>query len=232
MASAVMLDGIRRAAALGHRSAGIPHILLALLDEAQPSVARDVLVSVGATREVAEQSASRAYQTAPADAEGRSSARSGPLWHETAARAEGLAAGFGDRSVTSEHILLALLWQPRDRWFEQILGRVGSSREALVAELAARGVSMPKVPLPDLGPPMTQCATFPRAHLDAVNWALREQAPDLRWGIGHDPDDEGVMVVLAAEHVDLSSILDEIVGRGGWTWRPPSADGRTDLTAE
>lgn len=122
--------------------------------------------------------------------------------------------------VRSEHVLLALLWQPRLSWFDNLLRAAGTSREAVVDGLAARGVRVPDVPLPPLSPPMTQAARFARVHLQDVNRALRERAPHLNWGIGSARDDGSAMVVLAGSDVDLAGILDDVVPPGAWSWEP------------
>ncbi len=220
--SAALMAALSEAVALGHRHAGLPHVVLALLDERRPSVARDALLAAGVTPEFVATFGVETYGSVSHDPQDQAGAVAEPLWHETAGRAQGFAAGIGERVVRPEHVLLALLWQPRPTWFEGLLRAAGTSREALVDDLASRGVTVPEVPLPPLPPRMTQAARFPRAHLQEVTRALRVRAPQLHWGIGSDRDDDTRMVVLAASDVDLVAVLDEVVGTGAWSWDPRS----------
>lgn len=216
--SAVMHQALREAARLGHPSVGPAHIVLALLDENRPSVAREVLQASGIDREPVEASASRQFRPLDHDGIPPGWAMAGPLWHETAGRAQGLAATLGQGADDPELVLLALLWQPHDRWFADVLSSAQTSREVIVAALAARGVPVPPGPLPELPPPKTQAAAFPDSRVNDVNWALRRAYPDLNWGIGSDPEDDELSVVVAAADVDLGAVLDDIVGKGAWHW--------------
>lgn len=215
-----MHRALREALRLGHGTVGLPHVVLALLDEHRPSIAQEVLRENGLDRARTEASAARQYRRDDVDASTPRGATTGPQWHETAGRAQGFAATLGDGAHDPEHVLLALLWQPHDRWFAYLLGAAQTSREAVVAALAGRGVPLPHRPLPDLPPPMTQAAAFPTARVNDLNWALRRSSPNLHWGIGSDPEDDERGVVLAAADVDLATVLDEVVGAGAWTWRP------------
>jgi hypothetical protein len=215
--SAVMHRALREATRLGHRSVGPAHILLALLDEHRPSIAREVLQAGGIDRERIEASANRQFRQVTDDVP-PGWATTGPLWHETAGRAQGLAATLGSEADDPELVLLALLWQPHDRWFADVLSSVQTSREVIVSALTARGVPVPRVPLPGLPPPKTQVAAFPKSLTNDVNWALRRTDPDLNWGIGSDPEDDELSVVLAGADVDLGTVLDEVVGKGAWHW--------------
>lgn len=215
--SAVMHRALREAIRLGHPSAGAVHVVLALLDEDHPSLARDVLVEHGLDRAHVQALADRQYRHRGAGAPPGGGATAGPLWHETAGRAQGLAAALG--ADDPELVLLALLWQPGDRWFADVLASAQTSREAVVATLGSRRAPVPPGPPPPLPPPKTQAAAFPKGRANDVNWALRAHSPGLHWGIGSDPDDEGTNVVLAAADVDLAAVLDEVVGAGAWRWR-------------
>lgn len=221
--SAVMRQGLREAIRLGHRSAGPVHIVLALLDQDHPSVAQEVLRANGLRRERIEESAHRQYRH---DDGVGSGATAGPLWHETAGRAQGFAATLGTGANDAEHVLLALLWQPEHRWFVDVLASADTSREAIIVALAASRVPLPQHPLPQPPPAKTQAAAFPKDRVNDLNWALRRSAPDLNWGIGSDVDDEEMGVVLAAADVDLATVLDDVIGSGAWTWR------RRNVTAE
>ena len=214
-----MHRALREALRLGHVTVGRPHVVLALLDQDRPSTARQVLRENGLDRARTEASADRQGRRGEDDASTPHGATAGPQWHETAGRAQGFAATLGAGAHDPEHVLLALLWDPGDRWFADLLRSAQTSREAIVAALAGRGVPLPHVPLPDLPPPKTQAAAFPKGRVNDLNWALRRTSPNLHWGIGSDPEDPQRSVVLAAADVDLAPVLDEVVGAGGWTWR-------------
>jgi ATP-dependent Clp protease ATP-binding subunit ClpA len=215
--SAVMQRALLEAIRLEHRTVGTAHVALALLDEGRPSVAQDVLREHGVDRARIEASATR-HRRDDNDVP-RGSAVTGPTWHETAGRAQGFAATLGEGAGDPEQVLLSLLWEPRDRWFAELLASAGTSREAMVAALAARGVPGPHTPPPDLPPPKTQAAAFPTERLNDVNRALRRSHPNLHWGIGSHPEDGETSVVLAADDVDLAAVLDDVVGKDRWSWR-------------
>jgi hypothetical protein len=223
----VMGRALEEAIEHGHSTAGLPQVVLALLDDKHPSTAQDALRAVGVSRQLVEDRdfASFGPQGSQADSEGRRAAGSEPLWHETAARAQGLAVGFGKSLVTPEHVLLAMLWQRDQRWFEDVLAAAGSSRESLLEALRDLGVQVPEVPLPPVPPPMTQFAGFPKPLVQEVTWALRSASPPTgHWGIGPDPTDDNVMIAIAADDVPLEEVLDEVVGSGRWSWKFRDAD--------
>lgn len=217
--SAVMHRALREAIRLGHRSAGPAHIVLALLDENRPSIAQEVLQENGIDRPRVEAAVARQYRLGMDEHSPRRGATAEPLWHETAGRAQGFSATLGVGAEDPEHVLLALLWQPHSRWFADLLSSAETSRDGILAALAERGVPVPQSPLPQLPPPKTQAAAFPSSRVNDVNWALRESDPRLNWGIGSDPEDKELMVVLAAADVDLATVLDDVVGEGAWRWR-------------
>lgn len=217
--SAVMHRALREAIRLGHRTAGPAHIVLALLDENRPSIAQQVLQENGIDRPRIEAAVARQYRLGMDEHSPRRGATAEPLWHETAGRAQGFSASLGAGADDPEHVLLALLWQPHYRWFADLLFSAETSRDGILAALAKRGVPVPQSPLPQLPPPKTQAAAFPSSRVNDVNWALRESDPSLNWGIGSDPEDTELMVVLAAADVDLATVLDDVVGEGAWRWR-------------
>ena len=144
--SAVMHRALREATRLGHRSVGPAHIVLALLDEHRPSIAQEVLHGGGIDRERVEASANRQFRQVD-DAVPPGWATTGPLWHETAGRAQGLAVTLGQEVDDPELVLVALLWQPHDRWFADVLSSAPTNREAILAALVQHGVAVPRVPL-------------------------------------------------------------------------------------
>jgi ATP-dependent Clp protease ATP-binding subunit ClpA len=65
---------------------------------------------------------------------------------QTMARAYGLAVGLGV-DFRSEHVLLAILWDP-ESWATQILERLGGTPERVLEELGRLGVAIPKASPP------------------------------------------------------------------------------------
>ena len=59
------------------------------------------------------------------------------------ARAEGLAIGLGARTMTPEHVLLAILWDPA-LWLNRLLERAGATPARLLEELGRLGVPTPR----------------------------------------------------------------------------------------
>ena len=62
----------------------------------------------------------------------------------------GLAAGLGSAEVRDEHVLLAILGEPGPPLAVKLIGRLGVTREQILAELRRRGGEIPKLPLPYL----------------------------------------------------------------------------------
>ena len=62
------------------------------------------------------------------------------------ARAEGLALGLGRPRVTTEDVLLAVIWEEPGSMVSQILDRLAATRERIRDELEALDVDMPRLP--------------------------------------------------------------------------------------
>lgn len=118
--------------------------LLALtwLDEAQP--ARRALASEDIAAE-------RLMANIPTAGDGPLDPPTGllysPAYYSMHGRAEGFAAALGDGRITPEHVLLALLWDPRSN-SSHLLWRLGVNRERLVERLGELSVPVPVAPLP------------------------------------------------------------------------------------
>jgi ATP-dependent Clp protease ATP-binding subunit ClpA len=148
----VMGDPLDRAAEqadqLGHGWIGPEHFLLSLLNES--SVAGEALRAAGIDH--------ASYRRALEEATGYAAmwpagqpAGDGKVVAVQAqmvlARAEGMAAGLGSRTVTSEQVLLALLWDRTSLVALSLLDRFGLTRQDILRELEARGVGL-DVPMP------------------------------------------------------------------------------------
>jgi hypothetical protein len=66
-----------------------------------------------------------------------------PAFNAMLGRAQAFAATLGDGTITHEHVLLALIWDPTDQASQRIW-RLGVSRERLVERLAEEGEDEPR----------------------------------------------------------------------------------------
>ena len=53
----------------------------------------------------------------------------------------------------------------------------------------------------------------------------------VRWGIGSDPEEKELSLVLAAANVDLATVLDDVVGEGRLEVAPEERRGRREVAA-
>ena len=128
-----------------------------------------------------------------------------PACYALSGRAQGLAAALGDGTITPEHVLLALLWDPMGL-SAGLLRRLGVSRAGVVARLASLGVPVPAAPVPvDDVVEMGERVWFERAQLRSVLHALGQRLGGVRWAWNIDGDrawaqaEVGVDVAAAVE---------------------------------
>lgn len=172
------------AARLGSGYAGAEHFLLALLRPGEETIAAQTLRDCGAEYDALSSALARAL----AERRGgrtRDGISLNPAGHELIGRAEGLAAGLGDESVTAEHMLLALVWDDQRGW---PLAAAGTTREAVYERLRARGVRLAVELPPSREPPAgpEQRVYFPQSQLRDVLARLPALLPpdaDLRWNL-------------------------------------------------
>jgi hypothetical protein len=127
-----------------------------------------------------------------------------PAYYALAGRAQGFAAALGDGTVTPEHLLLALLWDPHGLC-AHLLKQVGVGREQVVARLAALGVPVPAAPWPaDDEVEMGEQVWFEKGRLPAVRRALVGRLADVRWAWNTDGDRAWVQ---AEAGVDLEALV-------------------------
>jgi hypothetical protein len=139
----------REAERLGHRWLGSDHFLLALLSPAaEGSPAYEALraCSVDYDRVSEEVGRVQEAQGRPLENAEWSGILTNAEAHQVTAFASGLALGLGAEEVQSEHILLAILWQP-ELSANGVLGTIGPSAEEIAAELSRLG-EVPSAPLP------------------------------------------------------------------------------------
>ena len=131
------------AARLGHPVAEQEHILLALLQGPDDTLAREARAALDITYDgllgalkPTEPSPSQVGQHA-------SGTYSGPTYHMVAGWAEGFALGIGLDAPRPEHVLLAIVWRPHPT-VDDLLRAVGVDRSAVLASLASLGVPVPR----------------------------------------------------------------------------------------
>src|SRR5919106_5546885 len=130
MSRAVLMSlAAREAERLGHRWLGSDHFLLALLSPAaEGSPAYEALraCSVDYDRVSEEVGRVQEAQGRPLENAEWSGILTNAEAHQVTAFASGLALGLGAEEVQSEHILLAILWQP-GLSANGVLGTIGPS---------------------------------------------------------------------------------------------------------
>lgn len=134
-----------------------------------------------------------------------------PAYYLMHGRAEGFAAALGDGTITPEHILIALLWDPVDA-SSQLLWRLGVSRERIVERLRDLGVALPLAQLPAQREIETgERVWFDRDDVRTVLDHLRLNIPpETRWGFNY----EGDRAWASAEtSVDLSALVERALAR-------------------
>lgn len=190
------------ARSLRREVAGDDLFLLALagLDPARP--ARRALDAEGVT---AERLRPRIVATGDEAAASPAGLTYSPAYYSMYGRAEAFAATLGDGTISPEHVLLALLWNP-DSHSSQALWHFGVPRESVVGRLAGLGVAVPTAPLPtqrevDVG----QRAWIDRDQLRAVIDHLRLHVPPgTHWAFNYEGDRAWVS---AEAGVDLAAIV-------------------------
>lgn len=134
-----------------------------------------------------------------------------PAYYTIHGLAQGMAATLGEGTITPEHVLLALLWEPQSH-SSQLLWRLGVSRERVVDRLAQLGVAVPRNPLP----PQEEvewgdAVWFDRAQTSRVLDHVRLHVPPhIDWGFNYEGDRAWVH---AEASVDLESLVAEALAR-------------------
>ena len=122
-------------------------------------------------------------------------------------RAEGFAATLGDGTVRPEHVLMALLWEPRSI-SSHVVSRFGAERESVITRLRDMGVPVPQTPLPvrrKIG--VVERVWIERDQVQPVTRYLSQHIPpETFWGFNYE---EGRAWVIAETHVDLQRLVQE-----------------------
>lgn len=128
-----------------------------------------------------------------------------PAYFQLEGRAQGFAAILGDGSMTPEHVLLALVWDPGNT-SSYLLWRLGVPRERIIKRLRDLGVPTPTAPLPEQREIEWGLRVwFDRAQVRAVVDCLRARIPPgTRWGFNYAADRAWA---IAEAHVDLAALV-------------------------
>ena len=195
-AHAVMVAAFRVASTVGAGHVGVDHLLAALTDPSEPTPAAQALADLGVTKE-------RATAVLATGEKTEQWTVLTPAAQVVLATARGYALAKGT-PTDAGHVLLALAYSTPGL-VDATCQRLGTTRAAIVAALAARGVDVPRQPPPEARTGPGYSVTFPAADLDAVIKALTRAYPPgsaVRWGMNHI-DDRGVIVADSSEAIDL-----------------------------
>lgn len=184
------------------------HLLLAVLNPPEPTVAQQVLNELGVNYEDAVAHSPRAP-----DDEKERGPRTSPSFHEAAAFASAVAVSQGAPSVSDEHVLVALLYDEH-RSTGSAITWIDLDPDEIYDALAARGVAVPPlrppVPATPFGP-VGDSIYFPEADESAVRQALRDLHPGeftpcapSKWKPGH-------WYLWGEEYFDLASMVRKVV---------------------
>jgi ATP-dependent Clp protease ATP-binding subunit ClpA len=193
-----------RARELGRDVVTNEFFLLGLLELAEPVIARRALEAEGLS-----------FDRVVADLRTRADAKSEsphglmfpPAYNEVLGRAQGFAATLGDGTITPEHVLLALIWDPANG-ASQLLWRLGLPRERVVERLRQMGAAIPVAPIPE------QCEIeageriwFDRTHAQrVVSYVGKRIPPGTFWGFNYADDRAWI---IGESTVDMGALVDE-----------------------
>jgi hypothetical protein len=203
----------RQALARQHAYIGEDDVLLAVLaGEPDPAAAR-ILEAQGLTPDQAAESIWKAEERSTPPTRripGVTAAIPNAACRELLGRTEGLAVTLGDRTPRSTDALIARLWA-RDGAAVIMLERLNVSATQVVDDLAAAGVTLPAVPLPEPDRrPWGERIFIPIDRAKDVLSLLAEHLGPGRFGFNtHD----GRAWVMAHADVDLQALVDEALSR-------------------
>jgi hypothetical protein len=112
-----------------------------------------------------------------------------PAYYSMEGRAQGLTAALADGRIGSEHLLVAVIWDPMSH-SSHILWRLGIKREAVVERLREFGAPVPAAPLPSQQTiEYGERVWFERRQVSQVLDHLRlHLAPGTVWGFNYEGD--------------------------------------------
>ncbi|MDP9227238.1 MAG: hypothetical protein M3P18_25995 [Actinomycetota bacterium] len=194
----------KHARRMGYTVASDDLFLLAVAELPDGTPAREVLESEGIVAErLATEISSRAL---PMPAESRALLFPS-AYNSMAGRAEAFAASLGDGTITPEHVLVALIWDPSSL-SSHLLWRLSVKREDIIDKLRSRGVAVPRASIPpQVEVEMGERIWIDRDDLQQVLAGLH-LPPDAHFGFNYEVDRAWV---IAEVSVDLRSLVDGIL---------------------
>lgn len=194
---------LARAQELGREVASDDLFLLALTELDKDDPARRALAAEGINQErlLAE---IRTPGDRPADSP--AGLTYAPAYYSMRGWAQGFAAALGDGRISSEDVLLAVIWDPMSH-SSHILWRLGVKREAILERLRELGGRAPKAPVPlqetvEYGERVWFERRDVRQVLDHLRLHLR---PGTVWGFNYKDDRAWV-------HAEASVDMEQLVG--------------------
>lgn len=130
-----------------------------------------------------------------------------PAFYTLLGLAQGFAATLGDGTITSEHVLLAVLWNESGHALGVLTG-LGVSRELIVEHLRAVGVVVPATAVPAVvDVEWGERVWFERDDVAQVlDHVTLHLPPGTRWGFNY----EGARAwVFSESSIDLETLVDE-----------------------
>jgi ATP-dependent Clp protease ATP-binding subunit ClpA len=191
--------------------AGTEHFLLAVAHPEQATVAAQALRTCGATYDALRRELAGAFAETHQPRGDSDTISLNPVGHQLLGCAVGLAGGLGAAEPGAEHVLLAFLWRSDHEW---VLNQVGTSRQAVYAQLRKQGVVVPHAAL--LPPPPAtrgdvQRVDVPLERLDDLIGRLPALLPEgAQWGWNIADESRGW--VVAEGDFDLAAIVRRAIG--------------------
>ncbi len=200
----LLVGVVAQARRLGRPVAGDDLFLLALSELPGDPPARRALEAEGLdSGRISEEVRTRG--DAQADWDGK--LHFAPALYLVMGRAEAFAAALGNGTITPEHVLMALLWDPMT-FSSQLLWRTGITRQRILDSLRDMGVRVPSAPLPE----QREIEFGERVWIDreqvqaVVSYVGRHLPPDAVWGFNFEGDRAWIN---AESHVNLQTLIDE-----------------------
>jgi hypothetical protein len=203
---------VQEARGLGHDWVGPAHFVLAILSTRADSPSVVALEAAGVTRMAIVQRLTEGDDDGLNDGGSVSSVTPSltPSSYALLGRADGLAAGMGAVQITTEHLLLAYLWD-QDTAHDVDPTGGGEVRSALVARLKLLDVPMPRLWFSHQRPSASGPPVLVRSEdLMPIVRILQTSLP-ADSGLGFNEDGHGGAWISAREGVDLESRIAEIL---------------------
>lgn len=187
---------------MGYPVASDDLFLLAVAELPDGSPARQALESEGINAELVATEIESHARAMPVDS---NALLFPPAYNSMAGRAEAFAASLGDGTITPEHVLMALIWDPSSE-SSQLVWRLGASRDRIIDRLRMLGETVPSAPIPpQVEVEMGERVWIDRGDAQRVIVELSKTLPRTAH-FGFNYEDDRAWVVAEAG-VDLRSLV-------------------------